>query len=61
MSGKVAVIVPVWLVMVSTMFVNVTLTTVGVMFALGQLNVEGIPTSLVLKLKLPLPDLVWNV
>src|SRR5215203_5281608 len=61
MSGKVAVIVPVWLVMVSVMSVNVTLTRVSVMLALGHAKVEGTPTAFVLTLKVPLPCRVSNV
>src|SRR5215207_5481814 len=61
MSGKVAVIVPVWLVMVSVTFVNRTLTSVSVMLGLGQSNVEGTPTALVSTLKVPLPARVSNV
>jgi len=60
MSGKVAVIEPDELVMVSVMSVNVTLTSVSVIGG-GHSKSEGIVTSLVLTLTLPLPDLVLKV
>jgi hypothetical protein len=61
MSGNVAVIVPVWLVMVSVTLVNVTLTRVSVMLGLGHSKVEGTPTAVVSTSKVPLPCRVSKV
>src|SRR5215207_9597492 len=56
MSGNVAVIVPVWLVIV-----NVTFTRVSVILGLGHSKVEGTPTAFVSTSKVPLPCRVSNV
>src|SRR5215217_1387072 len=62
-SGKVAVIVPVWLVMVSVMSVKVTLPTItSVCCALGHSKSKSsIVTGSVETLKLPRPDRVRKV
>ena len=57
MSGKDAVIVPVWASIVSKTSVKLTLTRTGVMFALGQLNPASV-IGVVETVNEPLPFLV---